>query len=281
MVFIILNNAHITPHRLHAFARLVARLPGLPQRALFTLLVPETAATDGTRTNFSQLVNAAEQCAIVTVDTADDRNITLHPQAEIESIGAFRRHMQHRMFDMTDKTEQDTLFGLFSAYYAAKNMDALQDEVEERFDRDLFPGTGPRRMNSTKLNAWLQWAAFLGLGWQRRQGSRQLLAPDSTVRLRDALPRILSASGPVPLAMFVAAVGDVCPELDGGAWFRQCRGSGGDRMFSLMLSTALRALNRERAIHLIRVGDSSETWQCYPGDNDAPTYTHIELSEAR
>lgn len=286
MVSTILNNAHISPHRLHALVRLVARLPGLPQRDLFALLQPDAltgAASDsGQQANFRTLVNAAEQCGLIAVDPANERSVTLRVlAAEIEAVAVFRRHMQGRLFDATDATEQDALFGLFSAYYAAKDADALPDKVEQRFDSDVFPSAAEQRMNSTKLNGWRPWAAFLGLGWQTQQGSRQLLVSDATVRVRDALPRILPAPGPVPFAAFIGAVGEVCPELDGGVWFRQCRGTGYGNVISLMLSNALRALDREGAIRLRGVGDSGETWRCYPGDTYAPSFSHVERPEAR
>jgi hypothetical protein len=178
---------------------------------------------------------------------------------------------------------------LFSAWYAVQDTRVFYDLAEQKyfpqFNTDMAADQGtddPRLFNDTKFNGWRKWAIFLGLGWPTKINGREIVVPDATRRLRSALPTLFQENTHMALGQFIESLGRYCPELDGGKLFTYCwqasRGSEiqGNRL-SLMLSTALRTLDKLKIIRLEDRADALSIWQLYPAQGSVyQQLTHIE-----
>jgi hypothetical protein len=287
----IINDALVVPRRFSVVLRLVSALPaptkqevshltqlpvildnasGLPKNSL--------AASENTckhAINYEQISESNEKVLSLRVD---------HEQ--ISTMLAFQDHMRQVLLGITAREQANFLFNLFSAWYAAQDEKVLfsYDQCPVSFSTDMtpyFPKPDDRLFNSTKLNAWRQWAAFLGLGWEMKFGSRMILVPDATKRVKAILPEIFHDTKRLRFHLFIERLAELCPELDNGELFTYCwkasRGGvvRGNRL-SLMLSTALRTLAASQEIQLTREADALDVWQLYP--NQSSVYqqvTHI------
>ena len=294
MAYEIINAAQVTPHRLHAFVRLVVRLQDPPRQQLLDLLQP-AALLEGTspdetdigpdrekQSAAGEVYRAAFNCQLICESDDRTRTVTLvGDPSGVESLESFRARMQKALFGVTDENVPNYLLNLYTAWYAAQNERVFNFGVTDfatRFNREMYPGRDGQAFNTTKLNGWQDWAAFLGFGWRIRPTSgnrRELLVPDATDRIRPLLPELLPQRAQVVLyRVFAEALAQCCPELDNGALFKLCwvashPGEVQGNAISLMLSTALRTLHQSGAIELRREADATELWHLYP----APGYS--------
>jgi hypothetical protein len=288
----IINNGPVTPHRLHALVRLVVHLGNPTKDDLFNLLQPAGLIKN------QEVANNVYQAAVahdLVIEQGDSR-VLLHDSlnpTEIVPVKGFRVHMRKQLLGITDENTDNYLLNLFTAWYAVQDERALttsKRELVNAFNRDLFPTSGRsdvdegRAFNTTKYNAWLRWATFLGYGWVIRLGSSDTLAPDAYGRLVPLIPRLLDEKADaVPFRDFATSLAGDCPELDRGSLFQRCwqasrsaehRGN----QLSLMLSTGLRVLDREGIIRLQYESDAEDVWHLYPAEADPlPRVTHIGL----
>jgi hypothetical protein len=268
MAYEILNSAVITPYRLHALLRLIPRLQSPSRQDLYDLLQPE-ALTDDQKASKDVLMAALTMGLIVEQDSVIRLEVE---RDQVESVDAFRRLMQDRVLGVTSDLSNNYLFNIFCAWYAVQDERVLQYELKEfetQFNEQLYPDAEVRPFNTTKLNGWRQWAAFLGVGWLMKFGNREVVIPDPSVRLRPYLQQLLPPPGEtIGFGLFMEELGLNCPELDGGELFLRCwsasRGAEtrGNEL-SLMLSTALRAYHDLGDIELIRMADAGAIWQLY------------------
>jgi hypothetical protein len=288
----ILNNAQVTPHRLHAFARLVARLPNSTYQELLDLLQP--AILDDKQSAAGEVYKGAKLCGLIEESTGRERRVSLLVSpAEIETVVAFRQCMQRLMLNITQENQDNYLFNIFTAWYAVQNERIFQlmtgGNLEIRFNDEMFPGNKDRAFNETKFNGWRNWANFLGFGWPLKpsvSGQRELLVPEAYERLKDALPALITKEeGRLQFGSFLRRLGEKCPELDGGKLFESCRQKSRPmeeqrNILSLMLSTALRSLRDAQVIELIKQGDANENWQLYQAEGlESSLFSHIRLGQ--
>lgn len=105
-------------------------------------------------------------------------------------------------------------------------------------------------LNDTKLNHYLRWYPYAGMGW--RDPAKRFI-PDPTERLRRALPKVFGDASRLDASPFMAAVALACPELDGGALFMDAAAGLFDpaaRVCTRALAVALRNLHDEEMVRL-------------------------------
>lgn len=284
----IINTAQVTPHRLHSVVRLLGHLGETSRQDLANLLQPPelTDNQDAVRVVLSAGLSLGlwrEQDGKIGLATAPE---------SILALPAFRIYLQRKLLAVTDPDEDNYLLGVFAAWYAVQGADIVdfgnKGGYAADFNQRIFPDQESRAMNTTKINAWEVWAAFLGWGWYApvRGRSDDLLIPDASGRLKPLLADLLSpGTRAVPFGTFAARLSALCPELDGGELFEKCwkamRGSEvrGNRM-SLMLSTALRSLHDDGSIRLERQADATESWLLFQAEGHAlSVVTHIGFGD--
>jgi len=289
LAYEILNNAQVTPHRLHAFVRLVSRLQNPNREELLNLLQPTEMG--GSQESSKEVYRAALNCGLITENSNKSKTVGLNVSPDqVESLPTFRDHLRQILLGVTDENSPNYLFNIFTAWYATQNERVFQlgaKGYEKLFNDQIFTNNEERAFNDTKLNGWRNWAAFLGLGWPMRaamiEGQREVLVPDAHSRLKAVLPKLLSPKeGSLRFGIFARRLAEECPELDGGILFEICWKASrpseqrGNRI-SLMLSTGLRVLHDTKAITLIRESDADEKWQMYQAIGyDLNQITHIQ-----
>lgn len=273
MAFEILNNSQVTPPRLHAMVRLASRVKAPERQDLYDLLQPKEALPklDGQEAA-KGVYTAARNCGLLAEDDEKVVGLLLDPRS-VESLADFRRHMQRALLGVADDSADNYLLNIYSAWYAVQGDRVFQfslKDFETRFNSEIFPEAEGRQFNTTKLNGWRDWAAFLGLGWPMRFGNREVVVPDAHDRIEPLLNILLpEGEQEVLFGTFMDQLAEHCPELDGGVLFNRCwqasRGAEqrGNKL-SLMLSNGLRVLHEAGSIQLDLVRDAAVKWQLYP-----------------
>jgi hypothetical protein len=291
LAYELLNNAVVTPTRLHALVKLVSHFHALKKQDVLSFLQPTVLEENQPIAEYTY--TAARQCNLI--DENADKTVVLKGDAmQLESINGFREHMQRVILGVTSPGQTNYLFNLYTAWYAVQNERVFQfrldnQDYETRFVQDMAQNTEARTFNTTKFNGWRPWATFLGSGWLIRPrlstSSRrgEMLVPDATVRLKGALSQLSLDEQLIPFGVFAERLARICPELDGGVLFKDCweesrRSEQQGNKLSLMLSTGLRQMHKENAMRLILQSDATDTWQLYPAAGQEVQYiTHIRL----
>jgi len=265
----ILNNAQVTPGRLSAFVRLVARRGTITKEELYSLLQPRSLVDKEDAS--ADVFTACDNLELI-IEGAD-KTVKVAPEIldYLDNSEAFRQILIQLLCGVSDPQANNYLLNEFTAWYAVQQERIFEnlrgEQLAERFNSELYPDAdlsgGERRFNSTKFIGWRTWAAYLGWGWVYPFGRSSALMPDATRRLEPLLPDLLPDSSPVRIDDFMEQLKDRCPELDGGSVYQHCWSAVRPNepyanQLSLMLSTALRALHARQVIQLRRERDSSE-----------------------
>jgi hypothetical protein len=143
------------------------------------------------------------------------------------------------------------LYGLSREEFADRANSALTGE-----DEDGKP------MNTTKLPAWRRWLAFLGLGVKLPFDSVPDFPSPINRILRELTRSGFTAGIVMDAEQFVTWIAGTMPYLDRGRLYTQaCQRIGhtpSPGRLSPLLSTALRDLHDEQAIHLSVSGDATD-----------------------
>lgn len=287
----ITNTAQVEPHRLHALVKLVADL-GEPQRQEVLDLLQPASLTEGKSTNPQDASRNTYRIAVDSelVSDADKTEkivrLLVAPQ-QVETMPSFQQLMQQTMLNVIEENASHYLFNLYTAWYAVQNERIFHELLSKGYDGpfcdEMYPNSSQDRpFNSTKFNAWRKWAAFLGLGWIWRFGTRDILMPDATIRLRTLLTTLFEEDTMLSFGVFTDRLAQHCPQLDGGVLFNYCwqasRGAEArGNNLSLMLSTGLRALHTAGVLRLSEQADAQNIWHLYPAqEHPLQHVTHIQ-----
>lgn len=282
----IINEAQVEKHRLQSLVKLVDELGPLDQNTLLQLLQPLEQDFASPEASPRKNLDGAKELGLVKEDGKQVVSQLSHER--FEPMSAFHDYLVHTMLGVTSSEQSSYRFNLFSAWYAVQDERVLfaanyKDGYDATFNQQLFPSERGRFFNSTKLSAWRKWAAFLGLGWIMKFGGREVLVPDATKRLQPMLAEIFEEQRSLTCTQFMERLAILCPELDGGVLFERCWSAsrGGEErghQLSLMLSTALRTLEKLGQLRLLEQADALENWQLYPAEGDNRRVTHIEYN---
>lgn len=286
MPYELLNVAQVTPPRLHALVRLIASIGPSPRTKILDLLQPQIL-TDN-QNSAENVLRAAKECQLVA-DVGGQVQLAVGRE-QVEAPTAFRLHLQRAVLGVTDESRPNYLFNLYTAWYFSQGDTVLtysRGEFATQFNSDLSARDEDRVFNQQKFPGWLQWAAYLQLGWQMRQpgaGTRsEVLIPDVSARVESLLPELLDASArqPTPFGAFAKRLAAHCPELDGGKLFELCwqaarPGMSHGNRLSLALSTGLRVLDQAGVIELVNQADARDTWSLASAQgHELKALTHI------
>jgi hypothetical protein len=283
MAYEIFNQGPVTPHRLHAVVRLVERMKEIQRQELVNLLQPQELKLENQETA-TLVINAAINCGLLVEDKFKKLIRISDGLPNLESIKDFRRWMQNRLLGVTDEDEPNFLLNLFTAWYMGQGEKVFKysKDVDKKFNSEVFSNEIERSFNSTKLNNWKTWAAFLGFGWFNDENG--VLFPDAHDRIEPHIAELLPKKELV-FGEFMKNLNGICPELDGGSLFKKCMQysslmEGDGNTLKLALSTALRILEQEKRIKLINRADAKETWHLHPASAyTTDQVTHIQQGE--
>lgn len=270
----IIGNAQATPGRIFALARLIGRLGEPTRERVMELLQPLEDGTkrDAARTTIKEAIDAG-----VVVQERESGRLWLSDEARqaVVSADGFRRYMASRLCGITDVNGDNYYLNQFTAWYAVQNENTLSlrsgINLAAKFNDHLYPNQDVRVINDTKLNAWRNWAAYLGWGTSYKLGTTDFILPNAVVRVADLLPLIFGADRePLHVSEFMWRLSTRAPELDDGklyqvAWEASFSATE-PQSLSLMLSTALRTLDELRIITLHCDADAANLRLLYPAE---------------
>lgn len=199
-------------------------------------------------------LHAARELQLVTQDP--DGNLRLaypiregKPTAKEAIVQAVDRHV-------LSSADVEPWFGRLYGYVIARD-GVIPGEGNGRknlctdFNNALPDGVERgNQLNDTKLPHYVRWYAYAGMGWRDPAGR---LVLDPTERLRRALPSVFNGDQRLEAAAFMSSLALVCPELDGGALFKEVcaeRYNPADRVCTSALAMAMRNLHDEGFIQL-------------------------------
>jgi hypothetical protein len=140
--------------------------------------------------------------------------------------------------------EAEPYFALFFSYLLGLGKKAgepkkTREQWASEFNTQVFGNQKqPDPFNATKLTGLHRWFRYAGLGWYDPADTFQC---NPYERLRRALPNIFDGKRKLQGTAFMEGLAGVCPELDGGAIFRQAvpAYNDADRVLTLGLAHAL------------------------------------------
>jgi hypothetical protein len=173
------------------------------------------------------------------------------------------------------------------AYAEVNGTAALVGKTASELAREIAAGLGrskeeddERSFNPTKLSAWKDWMAFLGLGWNDLPGANGFL-PDPSRRIEEELLILTSQRPRVEAEVFVEAIAKSLPYLDGGLLFEEACATGLARppkgRLSRVLSQALRALEGNEVLRCEMEGDAKKSIALFPDPlSSTNAFSHVE-----
>lgn len=219
-------------------------------------------------------IRAAEELGLARVD--DEQNVRLTYSVR----GEHRvRHIIAEAFDRIalGSAEVEPWAGRFYAYLIANEKVAVAQNQESQGDWSLafmnaLPTDVPRNnpMNPDKFRSLMRWYVYIGLGWIDPSGA---FVPDPTRRLQRSLKSIWVKDKSLNSTEFMMRLGASCPELDGGAFFKEINVSwpgGSARECTGAVATALWRLHDLGALRLHCPADS-KGWSLERGGSGAVT----------
>lgn len=244
---------------------------------------PRDASKDGERV--SEAFRVARDLGLLAADKKDWVSTCTLPATP----RAFARHVHTYLCGLPPEDPDAVLmraYGWCIAYCEGNGAFGLVSLPASTLAREIAAGLGrsnegedEKSFNTTKLSAWKDWMAFLGLGWLDLPGVGGFL-PDPTRRLEEELHVLLPAEGRVEARIFLGSVAQRLPYLDGGIISEAAFTTGLQRpptgRTSRVLSQALRSLEGMGTVHLDMDGDAKKGVQLYPDPlSKVNAFSHI------
>jgi hypothetical protein len=251
----------VTPVRLQILINLLRECPrGLVRKEAYRLLQPEPLNAD----------LGSGSPAVVTVRAAIELGIVEDNEGVLSLTPACRklkdsRETILRAFDarVLSSADVEKYFALFYSYYLGLGKEVYgrrafnNEQWADCFNKAVFADVPQEnRFNGTKLTGLHRWFNFVGLGWY--DPNRDFQA-NPYERLERALPQIFGPQKKLECDVFTSKLAEACPELDGGAIFRQAnpQWDGAGKQCTLGLSCALIELHLDGVIRLSCPADST------------------------
>lgn len=257
----------VTPPRLEALVDLVRNMATRRFTAATAkdLLQPEGLPGLSKSSNQAAVtLSAARQLGLID-DAADGQIVLTKPRDKRPTRDIIVDALDERVLAGRDV---EPWFALFYAYLLGRDGSAAPGkggEWEIAFNRDVVGGAAvSNRFNATKYTGLRRWMRYSGLGWH--DGS-DTFHPNPYERLRRKLPQIFSGAVRLEAADFMARLGTVCPELDGGALFLEANPDHDDslRRCTAGLSHALVDLHLDGVL-LLDCPPDSAGWSIAPAE---------------
>ncbi len=206
---------------------------------------------------------------------------------------AFARHVHAHLCGLAAEDPDAVLLRAYAwcaAYVEAHGTAALVNKSAKDLAREIAAGLGRRNegdedkvFNTTKLSAWKDWMAFLGLGWNDLPGATGFI-PDPSRRIEEELQILFTSDSRIDAGTFLSGIAKILPYLDGGSLFEEaCKkglASPPIGQLSRLLSIAIRALEQNAVIRCEMEGDAKISISLYP-DPLSTTNSFSHVSQVR
>jgi hypothetical protein len=251
-----------TPTRLEVLVELVweMRQRKLDRDAIRKLLQPKGLPDLGPKSNQAmETLTAARELGVVTEDQDGNIRPGWNVKKAFNSNAVVLAALDEKVLK---STEVESYFALFYAYLITKEDDtAPPGDAGERwsndFNRDMYGGRPEGRsnpFNKVKYKGLRAWMRYSGLGWHDAQDT---FIPNPYHRIKRRMEEIFEGKKKIDCDIFMSNLAVACPELDGGAIFREAnRDLDLHRTCTRALAVALRDLHDNRVVKLTCPADS-------------------------
>jgi hypothetical protein len=202
---------------------------------------------------------------------------------------AFARHVHIHLCELPAEHPDAVLLRAYAwcvAYAEAHGTAALVAKTAKDLAREVAAGLGRKSegdddkvFNTTKLSAWKDWMAFLGLGWNDLPGVTGFM-PDPSRCIEEELQALIPSDSRLEAGTFLAAIAKTLPYLDGGSLFEEACKKGLSRppvgQLSRMLSQAIRALEENAVLRCEMEGDAKNSISLFPDPlSNTNAFSHV------
>ncbi|WP_149847125.1 hypothetical protein [Paenibacillus sp. 37] len=255
-----------TPERVRALCQLVEYAPYTKNELLKLLQPPAVNSNE----------SVAADCYSFTLKGKlivenDDRKLVsnMAPNAAQDPVN-FRREIIRNAHQ-----QPDLVFHRFTAWALGKGQEVMtfkSEKLVSNFFSDVTSKTKGiglnnedknREYNTTNVKGWMNWASYLGYGFEHK-GS---FLVNPALRMKEELmfDTSLDKGKWIPIREFMSWLALSVPELDGGIYNEQVYlERNGSQHLSYALSTGLRSLHSQGVVQLIQTKDAGDVWHLTP-----------------
>lgn len=282
------TDSQATPVRVEVLLDLLVEYSsGLQRRVIYNLLQPVSLSGGG------------QDAAKATVSAALQLGLIVEKEQSVIQLSreyVKKKSSKDNIINATDikvlaSLKVEYYLALFYAYYLGldnrlyKRTKFKPEDWANQFNKDVFNNEPQKNaFNPTKYRGLNRWFSYLGLGWY--DPSEQFQA-NPYERVQRSLSKIFDGKSKLDGDLFIAKLGEVCPELDGGKIFLQAnrygRYSPENKQCTLGLSHALVNLHEDGILKLYCPVDS-HGWNiglAQPSRDDTVKSDRITLIELR
>jgi hypothetical protein len=212
-----------TPARVEVLIDVLRTLQnkGIQAAALRQLFQPK--GLPGLTPNSNQAtytISAARQLGVFVEDESGAISLKLNPRDRRSSREVLLEAIDEKVLAME---EVEPWFALFYAYLLHCDDGSAAPgkgrDWEERFNREVLQDQRvANRFNEAKYIGFRRWFRYVGLGWH---DSTNTFQPNPYARIRRKLRDMFGQHQSLESDQFMQRLGEICPELDGGRFFRR------------------------------------------------------------
>ena len=203
----------------------------LPRQELLDLIAPPTLFADQDEDKKQDMVkktlNRWVQLGLFQKSANDEISLVGDKKSKptIDSLPSLSRSLALKPENNSDFLEEEPQgagdFTRAIAWLLAQNawkLDSRNWEViESQITQQCPPGLTILQ-NDTRWNGLKAWSCFMGFAWTAKLPNGEILVPDPTEAVRDALPQIFGGAKTLEARFMVDALAQVIPVLDGGTY---------------------------------------------------------------
>jgi hypothetical protein len=263
----LLSSTQGRPDRVRSLLRVLEAYDGSCVRAdLERWMLPTAFQTSGSKTAFTQTVDAARSLKLIASST-DPVTQTGKVPLDLDGFADY----VHDVLAMAPSKSDEVMMDAFAYFVIACEQERGTAWIKKltaptlagRVDAALRHGVegDDRLFNDTKYPAWRSWMIYLGLALEADK--LPSFYPYPVLRLERELGAIgerLGTGSEVPAAEFLASLAARMPYLDGGAIFKKMAEKMAwrptENRLTMVLSQALRELHDDQRLVLHQLGDN-------------------------
>jgi hypothetical protein len=203
----------------------------------------------------------------------------------------FARHVHIHLCGLPTEDPDSVLLRAYSwcaAFVESHGTAVVVDMTTKDLAREIAAGLGrksegddDKAFNTTKLSAWKDWMAFLGLGWNDLPGVTGFI-PDPSRRIEEELQALFPSGSRIYAKAFIDSIAKILPYLDGGPLFEEAFKKGLVRppvgQVSRILSQAIRSLEQNAVLKCEMEGDAKSGISLFPDPlSTMNAFSHIGI----
>lgn len=288
------SNQHASSSRVRGIFRYLLQKNGQREvrEKLERYLSPESLVRDGADDALARgmVKGSINECVkmklLITESDSPEPTVAINPElperarSKSKGDGLLPQTLVRLM--ISSHSDANRNLALVIAWYLVQDAYAAPSNWE-RFEQALIEQTGADKltMNDARYSPFVDWICYLGFAWRHNLKGQNVLTPDPTGYLREAVKELLAKGDPpIPLGQFIKALGEQCPVFETGVFRTEIenkvRFRESEQHLSSTTALALMRLAEEKAIQLSTRSDAAV--YTFPDGQEIKSFTHLSLS---